>query len=117
MRFMAVAAVTMGLLAALLIGSGRTSAAANAENASCMGLGSSFYAHFAPQQRAQVAHLIKEYFAEAPGSTTASSRRKRRAARSPRRAELASSRVCSTPPALPCIGRRQTGLRKGRFCW
>jgi len=32
-----------------------------------MGLGSSFYAHFATQQRAHVAHLVKEYFAETPG--------------------------------------------------
>jgi hypothetical protein len=32
-----------------------------------MGLGSSFYARFATQQRAQVAHLVKDYFAETPG--------------------------------------------------
>jgi hypothetical protein len=32
-----------------------------------MGLGSSFYALFATQQRAQVAHLVKDYFAETPG--------------------------------------------------
>jgi hypothetical protein len=32
-----------------------------------MGLGSSFYARFAPQQRAHVAHLVKEFFAESPG--------------------------------------------------
>ena len=67
MRFIAVAAVTIALLAALLIGSGTTSADANGDNASCMGLGSSFYARFASQQRAHVAHLVKEYFAETPG--------------------------------------------------
>jgi hypothetical protein len=32
-----------------------------------MGLGSSFYALFATQQRAHVAHLVQEFFAEAPG--------------------------------------------------
>ena len=67
MRIMAVLAVTIGLLTVLLVASRTTFADAGAENASCMGLGSSFYAHFAPQQRAQVAHLVKEYFAEAPG--------------------------------------------------
>jgi len=67
MRIMAVAAVTIGLLATLLITSGKTFAEPNDDNASCMGLGSSFYALFATQQRAHVAHLVKEYFAEAPG--------------------------------------------------
>jgi len=67
MRIMAVAAVTIGLLATLLITSGKTFAGPNDVNASCMALGSSFYAHFATQQRAHVAHLVKEYFAEAPG--------------------------------------------------
>ncbi|HEV8573416.1 MAG TPA: hypothetical protein VGR43_01790 [Dehalococcoidia bacterium] len=67
MRIIAAAAVTVGLLAALLTTSGKTFAEANDDNASCMGLGSSFYAHFAPQQRAHVAHLVKEFFAEAPG--------------------------------------------------
>jgi len=67
MRIMAVAAVTIGLLATLLITSGRTFAEANDDNASCMGIGSSFHALFAAQQRAHVAHLVKDYFAEAPG--------------------------------------------------
>ena len=67
MRIIAIAAVTIVLGAATLISSGKASAAANVENASCVGLGSSFYALFAPQQRAQVAHLVKEYFAETPG--------------------------------------------------
>ena len=42
-------------------------AAPDAQHASCMGLGSSFYALFATQQRAHVAHLVKEFFAETPG--------------------------------------------------
>jgi hypothetical protein len=66
-RIIAIAAVTIVLGAATLISSGSASADANVEGASCMGLGSSFYARFAPQQRAQVAHLVKEYFAETPG--------------------------------------------------
>jgi len=67
MRFMAAAAVAAGLLAGLIIGPRTTLADANDDNASCMGLGSSFYAHFATQQRAHVSHLVKEYFAETPG--------------------------------------------------
>jgi hypothetical protein len=65
-RIIAIAAVTMVLGAATLISSGRASADANVDNASCIGLGSSFYARFATQQRAQVAHLVKD-FAETPG--------------------------------------------------
>lgn len=64
-----ITAVTAALivLAASLISCARASADASIENASCMGLGSSFYARFAPQQRAHVAHLVKEFFAESPG--------------------------------------------------
>lgn len=46
---------------------GTAGAAPNADHASCMGLGSSFYAHMAPGQRADVQHLVKEFFAPAPG--------------------------------------------------
>jgi len=67
MRIIAIAAVTILLVAAALTFSGRASADANFDNASCMGLGSSFYALFANQQRAHVAHLVKEFFAETPG--------------------------------------------------
>ena len=67
MRIIAIAAVTIVLGAATLIPSGKASADANVDHASCMGLGSSFYALFANQQRAHVAHLVKEYFAETPG--------------------------------------------------
>ena len=67
MRIIAIAAVTIVLVTSTLIYSGNASADANVENASCMGLGSSFYAVFANQQRAHVAHLVKEYFAETPG--------------------------------------------------
>ena len=55
------------LAAATLMSSGTASADANVDNASCMGLGSSFYARFATQQRALVAHLVKESFAATPG--------------------------------------------------
>ncbi len=61
------------LAAAALFASinGTAAAAPNADNASCMGLGSSFYAHGAGSAgvtgaRADVAHLVKE-FAPAPG--------------------------------------------------
>ena len=67
MRIIAIAAVTLVLAAATLISSGKASADTNLDNASCMGLGSSFYARFATQQRAHVAHLVKEFFAETPG--------------------------------------------------
>jgi len=59
--------VTIGLVTAMLVSPGKTLADANDSHASCMGLGSSFYGQFAPQQRAQVAHLVKEFFAAAPG--------------------------------------------------
>ena len=62
----------LGMLVAVLaicLGiTGTAAAAPNADNASCMGLGSSFYAHMAPGQRADVQHLVKEFFAEAPGT-------------------------------------------------
>ena len=62
-----VAVVTIGLLTALLMSPGETFADANDDHASCMGLGSSFYGQFAPRQRAHVAHLVKEFFADTPG--------------------------------------------------
>jgi len=67
MRIMVVVAVTLALLTPLLVVSGRAFASAGDDNASCMGLGSSFYGQFALQQRAHVAHLVKEFFAETPG--------------------------------------------------
>ena len=67
MRIIGATAATLMLVAATLVSSGRTSADANVDNASCMGLGSSYYARFAIRQRAHVAHLVKEYFAENPG--------------------------------------------------
>ena len=66
-RVMGAVLVTIGLVTAMLVSPGKTLADANDGHASCMGLGSSFYGKFAPQQRAQVAHLVKEFFAEAPG--------------------------------------------------
>jgi hypothetical protein len=51
---------------------GPASAQANVENASCMGLGSSFYGQFAPQQRAFVSLFVNETAMEAgiaPGET------------------------------------------------
>lgn len=66
-RIIVAAAAALMLVAATLISSGKASADANVDNASCMGLGSSFYALFATQQRAHVAHLVQEFFAEAPG--------------------------------------------------
>ena len=67
MRMIGVVFVTIGLVTAMLVSPGKTLADANDGHASCMGLGSSFYGKFAPQQRAHVAHLVKEFFAEAPG--------------------------------------------------
>ena len=52
------AVVTAGLLALSLAGS--ASAQADVENASCMGLGSSFYGQFATQQRAFVSLIVNE---------------------------------------------------------
>jgi hypothetical protein len=59
--------------AALFAGAGGTAEAApDAENASCMGLGSYWYAQGAGFDvtgvRADIAHLVKEYFAAAPGT-------------------------------------------------
>jgi hypothetical protein len=68
MRITAIAAVgILVLISAILTAPGNASADASVDHASCMGLGSSFYARFATQQRAHVAHLVKEYFAEVPG--------------------------------------------------
>jgi hypothetical protein len=47
-------------------------AVAGPENASCMGLGSSFYAHFATGERSRVAHNVADAAAAAempPGAT------------------------------------------------
>ena len=68
LRIIAPAAAAMVLVGATLISSAGASADANVDSASCMGLGSSFYARFATQQRAHVAHLVKDYFAENPGA-------------------------------------------------
>jgi hypothetical protein len=60
--------------AALFAGAGGTAEAApDADNASCMGLGSYWYAQGAGFEgatgvRADIAHLVKEYFAAAPGT-------------------------------------------------
>jgi hypothetical protein len=67
MRITVVVVVAIALLTALLMSPVKTSADANGDHASCMGLGSSFYGRFAPQQRAHVAHLVKEFFAATPG--------------------------------------------------
>ena len=64
------ALVTAGLLA--LSFAAPASAQADVENASCMGLGSSFYGQFAPQQRAFVSLIVNEIAMEAgipPGET------------------------------------------------
>lgn len=45
-------------VAALALSSAPAYADESAENASCMGLGSSFYGQFAPQQRAFVAEAV-----------------------------------------------------------
>jgi len=45
----------------------QVAAEANDENASCMGLGSSFYALFATGQRAGVALIVKDSISEIPG--------------------------------------------------
>ena len=64
---------TLLVAAALFAGaSGTAQAAPNADNASCMGLGSYWYAQGAGSEgvtgvRADIAHLVKEFFAAAPG--------------------------------------------------
>jgi hypothetical protein len=70
MKRLASAAVTVGVL--LLALGGPASAEVNVDNASCMGLGSSFYGQFAPQQRAFVSFFVNETAMEngvAPGET------------------------------------------------
>jgi hypothetical protein len=64
--FIGLAVLAMALVV-VLVAPRTTFADANDESASCMGLGSSFYGRFAPRQRAGVAHLVKAFFAEAPG--------------------------------------------------
>jgi hypothetical protein len=65
---------TLLLAAALFAGAAGTARAEpNAENASCMGLGSYWYAQGAGFEgvtgvRADIAHLVKESFAAAPGT-------------------------------------------------
>ena len=60
--------------ATLTLGTAATAfAEPNTDQASCMGLGSSFYAHGAGTDgvtgvRADIAHLVKDYFAAAPGT-------------------------------------------------
>lgn len=53
---------TLTLVAASFLGSAGIASAQEpeADNASCMGLGSGFYGQFAPQQRAFVAHYVNE---------------------------------------------------------
>ena len=59
-------------LTAVVATAATASAQANVENASCMGLGSSFYGQFAPQQRAFVSLIVNEIAMEQgipPGET------------------------------------------------
>jgi hypothetical protein len=68
-RLLAIAVSTTALL---LASAGAATAAPNAEHASCMGLGSHFYAHGAGSPgvhgvRADISHLVKEFFSAAPG--------------------------------------------------
>jgi hypothetical protein len=66
---------TAGLVTAaalLLVSVQPASAQANEDNASCMGLGSSFYGLFAPEQRAFVSLIVNEIAMEEglpPGAT------------------------------------------------
>ena len=60
-RMIAVVAATATLLLAAAGPASAQDSPAGAEaNASCMGLGSSFYGQFAVQQRALVAHFVNE---------------------------------------------------------
>jgi hypothetical protein len=66
------AGVLAGGFVLVLASVGQASAEPNAENASCMGLGSSFYGQFAPEQRAFVSQIVNEIAMEAgipPGET------------------------------------------------
>jgi hypothetical protein len=70
MKRLASAVVTAGVI--LVASVGPASAQVNVDNASCMGLGSSFYGQFAPQQRAFVSFFVNETAMEegvAPGET------------------------------------------------
>lgn len=65
-------AIAVSALALTLAAAGPASAAPNAANASCMGLGSNFYAQGAGSPgvhgvRADISHLVKEFFSAAPG--------------------------------------------------
>lgn len=60
-------ATTAIALSLFLVGAPTALADPNEDAASCMGLGSSFYAHMAPGQRADVQHLVQEFFADVPG--------------------------------------------------
>jgi hypothetical protein len=65
-------AIAVSALALAFAAAGTATAAPNAANASCMGLGSSFYAHGAGSPgvhgvRADISHLVKEFFSPAPG--------------------------------------------------
>jgi hypothetical protein len=69
MRRLGVLAVTAALFGGL---SGTALAEPDAEHASCMGLGSYFYAQGAGFEgatgvRADISHLVKEFFSPAPG--------------------------------------------------
>jgi hypothetical protein len=70
MKRLANAVVTAGVL--LFASVGPASAQVNVDNSSCMGLGSSFYGQFAPQQRAFVTFFVNETAMQegvAPGET------------------------------------------------
>jgi hypothetical protein len=70
MKRSASAVVTAGVL--LLASVEPASAEVKVDNASCMGLGSSFYGQFAPQQRAFVSFFVNDTAMEdgvAPGET------------------------------------------------
>jgi hypothetical protein len=73
-RLRTVTALLVGLAAALLLALPSPASAEDfpapegaQENASCVGLGSSFYGKFATQQRALVAHYVNE-LAGTPGA-------------------------------------------------
>ena len=65
-------AIVISAIALSLAATGTAAAAPNAQHASCMGLGSQFYAHGAGSPgvhgvRADISHLVKEFFSPAPG--------------------------------------------------
>ena len=65
-RFVGLAAL-LALGGGLLGGGGTARAEPDPGHASCMGLGSSFYAHFATTQRALVAHIVHDDISPVPG--------------------------------------------------